>query len=132
MKTCSRCGESKDRIEFSYREDRLYRSTVCRSCVSAIRKSYHLSPRGQQAYKHTLARSYGITGRQYAKLLHEQNGLCAICGYPKLDRRKADLAIDHSHKTGKVRGLLCTNCNNGLGLFKEDPSLIASAIAYLS
>lgn len=64
----------------------------------------------------------------------EQNGLCAICGNPEKAFMKTKvmyLAIDHNHKTGEIRGLLCTNCNNGLGRFKDNIDLLNKAIAYI-
>lgn len=55
-----------------------------------------------------------------------QNGLCAIC----LKKPDHDLRVDHDHETGKVRGLLCSNCNSGIGFLDEDPKLFDAAKAY--
>lgn len=69
---------------------------------------------------------YGITLEQYNKMLIEQGGLCAICG-----NRDDKLVIDHNHSTGRVRGLLCGNCNTGLGMFQDNTELFKSAYTYL-
>ena len=74
-------------------------------------------------------RTYGITPEQHATLLAEQNGLCAICR--RLPKEGRELAIDHCHRSTQVRGLLCSNCNNGLGRFKDNPELLYEAAAYL-
>ena len=72
---------------------------------------------------------YRMTVKDYNRLFTEQNGVCAICGIkPTLERR---LAVDHSHTTNKIRGLLCTLCNSGLGMFKDNIDLLARAISYL-
>lgn len=79
-------------------------------------------------------RAYGITLEEYERMEKEQGGLCAVCRKPEAVTRagsKLSLAVDHCHNTGKVRGLLCTSCNNGLGRFKDDPELLRAAIAYL-
>ena len=85
----------------------------------------------QDAY---LKRNYNIDSIEYYKMHKEQNGLCKLCnkeGFTMAKHHKLKLVVDHDHATGKVRGLLCHNCNRALGLFKENiPSLI-KAIKYL-
>lgn len=73
---------------------------------------------------------YGITFQEYDALLTKQNGTCAICRLPCATGRK--LCIDHDHKTGKVRGLLCRTCNSGIGLLKEDIDTLKRAVQYLN
>jgi hypothetical protein len=63
-------------------------------------------------------------------MLKDQNGGCYICGKVPDDKRALD--IDHDHATGKVRGLLCSNHNRGIGLLDDDISLLAKAIQYLA
>lgn len=75
-------------------------------------------------------RKYGITIEEYDKLLNEQKGCCAICFIKQKDIGR-NLSIDHCHTTGKIRGLLCNNCNASIGLFKEDINILESAINYL-
>jgi len=81
-----------------------------------------------------LKAKYGITAEEYDQMLLKQENVCAICGLEAGGGRGAEsrLAVDHNHETGKVRGLLCNNCNNGLGRFKDNPELLRKAIDYLS
>lgn len=79
---------------------------------------------------------YGISRVDYDSLYLRQGGVCAICRRPEtmVDKRTGKtqgLSVDHNHKTGKVRGLLCGVCNTGLGKFKEDPRLLRLAADYL-
>lgn len=64
-------------------------------------------------------------------MLSIQNFSCAICGGNDFERIGRVLSVDHDHKTGKVRGLLCLTCNSGLGIFKDDPVLLKKASSYL-
>ena len=77
---------------------------------------------------HTVASVYGLSDEEYLNKINEQNNLCAICGKKEVGKV---LCVDHDHDTGKVRGLLCNNCNIGLGNFKDDINIILSAIGYL-
>ena len=72
-------------------------------------------------------RKYGLTQAKYNSLFELQKGRCQICG----GDLNHGLNVDHDHKTGTVRGLLCSYCNTGLGLFRDDVSTLARAIAYL-
>lgn len=79
-------------------------------------------------------RKFGITHQDYAKLFQNQDGLCAICKQPETATRLGkvkSLAVDHDHKTGRIRGLLCSDCNTGIGKLKDDPEILQSAIQYL-
>lgn len=78
--------------------------------------------------RHNLKRYYGLTPEGYQELLDRQGGGCAICTGDNGDHH---LAVDHCHKTGQVRGLLCDNCNQALGKLKDSPTLLRAAIAYL-
>jgi hypothetical protein len=72
-----------------------------------------------------LRRRYGIGQAEVAELLAQQGGKCAICGAPDPQH------VDHDHRNGWVRGILCFNCNGGLGQFRDNPEFLASAIKYL-
>lgn len=84
-----------------------------------------------------LQRNYGITKDDYDALLVEQNGVCAIC---KMEESKThnfsnkiqDLSVDHCHKSGKVRGLLCHRCNTLLGLVDDNKKILLNSINYLN
>lgn len=80
--------------------------------------------------KAMLKSKYGITPKAYDILYNIQDGKCAICG--KDDKHtKRRLCVDHNHKTGKIRELLCTACNTGIGSAKENPYILVSMIKYL-
>lgn len=88
--------------------------------------------RDPDAYRDkTLKRLFGISVDEYDEMLAAQGGRCAICKATEGDSSGRKLAVDHHHGSGKVRGLLCSGCNNGLGRFKDDPELLARAITYL-
>lgn len=75
-----------------------------------------------------LSRTFGITDEQYEMILTQQQGRCGICGKKPLTRR---LAVDHCHKIGFVRGLLCPTCNQAIGKFNDDTCLLVRAASYL-
>lgn len=82
-----------------------------------------------------LRRKYGITIQQYHEMLIAQGGVCAICGKAESNEIRGkvlSLAVDHDHKTGAVRELLCSSCNTALGLLNDDPALLSAAKAYLA
>jgi hypothetical protein len=81
-----------------------------------------------QEQRGTRIRSYGISVEDYDKMLESQGGGCYICGIGPVGRA---LDIDHDHRTGKVRGLLCSNHNRALGLLGDDPDLLLAAHTYL-
>lgn len=79
-------------------------------------------------------RYYGITVEQYDSLFEKQNGKCAICFQSEtriLRGKLTRLCVDHNHDDGTVRGLLCSNCNAGVGRFQDDPERILKAYEYL-
>lgn len=76
-----------------------------------------------------LKRKYGITVEDYEAMLTAQEGGCAICRAPEPEGQS--LHVDHDHDTGAVRGLLCFNCNAGLGKFGENIDLLIAAVVYL-
>jgi hypothetical protein len=81
-----------------------------------------------------LKRTYNITINHYEKLLREQNNLCRICGgegFFMKSHHKLKLVVDHCHRTGIIRGLLCHNCNRGIGLLQDSPTILLAAKEYL-
>lgn len=78
--------------------------------------------------KYALRTKYDMTLEEYENMAEQQGHVCAICEQPQEGKH---LAVDHDHKTGEVRGLLCENCNRALGKFKDDPDLVYKAWEYL-
>jgi hypothetical protein len=113
FKKCPKCGVTKPRGEFYWRTDR---KRGCSSrCIPCLRTAHY--------------KKYGLTDDEYQSMVSRQSGCCAICGNPEEGRQ---LAIDHDHRTGEVRELLCFRCNNGLGCFQDNPGLLSAAIDYLT
>lgn len=116
-----------------------YRIKYKKQCVERAQKYYRANHEERLEYHkrfrtknkaklraRELIRNYGASIYELNELIMLQNGLCAIC------KKKTTLVVDHAHERGaNVRGLLCTNCNVGLGMFKDDPSLLLSAVSYL-
>jgi len=81
----------------------------------------------------SIKKKYNINQEEYEKIKKNQKGVCKICGSPRasIKRRNISFMIDHSHKHGHVRGLLCFSCNIGLGYFKDNIENLKNAIKYL-
>jgi len=125
-RTCTACGEFKSSKEYSLERDSRTLTGVamrskCKSCNEFVK------------YKSFIKRRYGITYEEYESLLEEQNFCCAICKekHSNSVRTSGKLFVDHCHSTGKVRGLLCSRCNHGLGQFDDDTDKLTEAIKYL-
>lgn len=82
-------------------------------------------------HRNVLRWRFGITFEQYQKILSDQGGVCKICKKFRLSRQQRRMGVDHCHKTGTIRGILCDWCNHGLGRFEDDTILMAAAIEYL-
>lgn len=79
-----------------------------------------------------IKKKYNITKEEYEALFAKQRGRCAICRVRATDAPKGFLCVDHNHKTGKVRGLLCWNCNVAIGHLRDNAKLLRKAIDYLA
>ena len=127
-KICSKCKTEKSIIEFYHRKkSKDGFSGVCKKC----RYKYNYEEKyPRPALELKLKRDYGISLIEYDKMFEQQGGVCAICGksQPQQFHR---LAVDHDHKTNKVRGLLCQSCNGMLGLAKDNIVTLSNAIKYL-
>jgi Recombination endonuclease VII len=111
------------------------REKVNRRANELNRAAYH-APDGKRkrSIRNSRLKRFGITLADYEAILDIQGGLCAICGKSEVMKRNGRitwLCVDHDHKTGKVRGLLCKHCNVMIGHGRDDPALLRSAIAYL-
>ena len=90
-------------------------------------RARNLEKHQKQARRRHLAKAYGLTIEALAEMMARQDGHCAVCGVQLLER----YAIDHDHKTGKVRGLLCSKCNSALGMADDSPDRLRALIVYL-
>lgn len=149
MKTCLKCKQSKALGEFhkdvSEKDGlRIY----CRHCCKEMWKPYGdsnrdiVSAQGKErrlktpeklrasARRSTLKCKYGLTEEAWRALLSRQENKCGCCG-ESFKPGPRQVAIDHCHKTGVVRGLLCMKCNTGLGQFKDSPERLLRAVGYL-
>ena len=133
-KQCTSCGAFKARDQF-YPHSTAPRgvSSWCKACTNErSRDGQRANPERAKASlrKSKLMRDYGLTLDDYAQMLDEQGGGCAICGAVEPGGR-GRFHIDHCHATGVIRGLLCSRCNVGLGHFGDDAARMRLAIAYL-
>jgi hypothetical protein len=123
MKFCKKCNKLKDLSCFySHPHTKDGSRNSCKECDILYKKNIG---RNKQ-----LKKRYGIDVVVYEKIFTDQEGRCAICN-KKQPANKPLLHVDHCHKTNKVRGLLCYNCNMGIGRFKDDIDILKSAISYL-
>ena len=94
-------------------------------------RKYRRTESGSRAEMRGRLKGYGITLADYGRMLCEQGGVCAICKTLRVSKAHPRLNVDHNHKTGKVRGLLCWMCNRGIGLLGDDLKRLESAVEYL-
>lgn len=140
-KQCRGCGKEKTLTEFYKYYSRGYGPYYFSWCLECQRKrnlenKQHNKLQNQKSKRDwDYQKKYGITLAQFELMLKSQNGVCAICGQPETAKRKngtiQPLAMDHDHKTGITRELLCSNCNPMLGYAKDDPEILEKAAAYL-
>ena len=126
-KPCSKCGSVRPSSEFF--KDKRQRDGLSTHCKDCQRKAIkHWS---EVHWEYILSRDYGISPEQYHQALADQNNTCAICHREEFSNRTNKLCVDHDHKTGKFRGLLCSRCNRCIGRFEDDPILLRAAASYL-
>lgn len=132
-KICNGCRRLKPIGEFCKRSSRpCGRVSRCKDCRTQTHKKWVGLQKLSSAYSdrvkdNNLKRGYGLSLVEWKQMLESQNGVCAVCRLPM-----TQVNVDHDHLTGKVRGLLCQPCNNGLGCFKDSVSSLSSAIHYLN
>ena len=141
-KMCPRCGNTKPIDQFGLRSNGTPKG-YCRNCEAQYQATHAATTHGREQRR--VARSkwndgnhgyflnyrYGITVEDYDQMLADQDGRCAICGTDEPGSGNVKWAVDHCHDSLKVRGLLCTTCNTGLGYFKDDPQRLRAAAEYL-
>jgi hypothetical protein len=114
LKRCSQCGEFLSLDKFpKHRGMKDGLNPSCKTCK----------------YDLQMESRFGISIAEYNSILESQKGKCAICGGHQV--RKSRYDIDHNHKTGKIRGLLCSNCNRAIGLLRDNVDTILKAARYL-
>jgi hypothetical protein len=133
MRNCTVCKIDKDDSLFVKRSNR--KSGVQSYCKECHNKKMRGSYNSDYMKNYDLVKNYNITLNQFKEMSINQNDRCAICYVHILDisaKHKKTLCVDHCHKTGKIRGLLCDRCNRGIGLFKEDIKIMLKAIEYIT
>jgi hypothetical protein len=133
MKRCSKCGETKPLSEFFRNKSRKDGfQNWCKTCVKKADKAYKQTEAGKASNRRHRWKQQGIqlTTEQHQAMLEAQDHSCAICGASEESLAKA-LHVDHCHDTGAVRGLLCHNCNTGMGKLGDNISTLEKAILYL-
>ena len=123
-KSCSKCGETKPASSFYSRKRGT--SGTYSACKECLRKARN--PRSVRNAQ--LKNRYGITLVEYERMLESQAGVCKICGGPPMHR--GTYHVDHCHRTGKVRGLLCHKCNVALGMVGDDTDLLMRLAEYVA
>jgi len=130
MKACTKCGLKKELKDFHKRAAMLDgHKSECKECTRLYQRQKYESGEIRAA---VYQRQYGITLMQYDQMISDQNGCCKICGTNEPGKNRKRFSVDHNHDTGQVRGLLCGSCNSALGLLKDSPIILQSALIYLS
>jgi len=121
VKKCSTCGLTKSLLDFhkQTKSGNGLRSK-CKVCVANNYRNWWLKS------------TYGITLKEYQTLLIKQGGVCAICSTDAVGGKYTTFNVDHCHKTNKIRGLLCTQCNLGIGKLGDSFAHLKNATHYLS
>ena len=145
MKICGKCELLQHSTEFvKNKNNRDGLSWNCKTCRAIYDKKYSVENKDkknkrnrerrksnpEKFKKYDLKKNFDITMEQYNDMYNKQNGYCAIC-FTHQSKLKKLLSVDHCHKTGKIRKLLCVQCNVGLGSFRDNPELCLNAYEYL-
>jgi hypothetical protein len=123
LKKCDRCKETKGMSSFSLTPAKNPRG-ACKECRSKQHK-------GTVGRNRKLQHKYKITHQDYLNMLEKQGGVCLGCGAKAEEQYHGVLDVDHNHKTGKVRGLLCNTCNRLLGFAGDKASVLLNLASYL-
>jgi ABC-type ATPase with predicted acetyltransferase domain len=135
MIVCKKCGIEKSLDSFTKSlnsKDGV--KHICKSCNMLYMRIYRINNRtkvGKSDYKSALKTRYNLTENDYQNLLEQQDYKCKICSVHQ-DSLLKRLHVDHCHKTLKIRGLLCNDCNKVLGMFKDNPERFLKASLYLN
>ncbi len=136
QRTCRVCGQEQPITEY-YKTGRKNdknpdeRHHECKTCTKARLKDSPSQAPERKRELH-LQRTYGISPEEYNQMLLKQEGKCSACPATEAGGKHNVFVVDHCHRTGKVRGLLCKDCNIVLGIMQDDPSRFANLITYLA
>lgn len=137
-KRCPGCKELKDITEFvTAINTTTGKAARCKECINSVRKDrYHNEPGFKENFhkqrkKSRLKLDYDMSVDDFELILKFQQNRCKICKMEFGSTNKKSPRVDHCHKTGTIRGLLCANCNLGLGNFKDNVNFLHEAITYL-
>ena len=136
VKKCSDCKLEKSLNNFAKATGRHShgKHNICKPCVTIRTKNWakeNPEKNSIRARKCSLKKKYNMSLEEYDELLKSQNRICKICKGSK-NRNDKFLCVDHDHATGKIRGLLCHDCNLLIGIAKENKSILENAIEYLT
>lgn len=142
MKTCSKCKTEKPLSEFgALSTSKDGHKGQCKVCIKSVWEAWYANPENREknrarnrgysqtekgkanSHRKRLAR-YGLTAQEFEDLTRASNGLCDSC------KTRVGTSIDHDHKTGKVRGFLCSQCNTALGLLGDNSDMIQRLLMY--
>lgn len=127
MKTCSKCKLDKELFEFNKQKHAPDGHTyVCKKCNSLTSVAQRKRKGSAFTRETNLYKKYGLSVLEYTAMLDAQGGVCKICG-----KTANPLEVDHDHKTGAVRGLLCLSCNLAVGFMQDDPAIMRRAACYI-
>ncbi len=140
LNLCYTCNVMKDITEF-HKNNKMIKGRVnqCKKCHYNRLQIDRADPNKRDRFlyyyrSNSMFRRYGINVEQYEDLVNKQNNKCLICENEPVKngvKQNQSLHIDHCHKTGKIRGLLCHLCNRAIGLFRERSDIIQKALIYL-
>lgn len=150
VKICTKCNDEKSLLLFNKGSGKFGRRSICRDCcMKSSKQRYYSDPErsrvnGVRWRAANPDRTRGFEWKkkfwphlsvdeaisEYAKLFSAQEGRCRICKKHKSELTQG-LSVDHCHRTNKIRGLLCGNCNRGIGIFFDDSALLKTASEYI-
>ena len=133
---CGRCGETKPRDAFYDLRHTTEPRRPCKACILADKRARYAAKDGDRvSHAQVLREKHNLTPQAYDQMLAAQDGRCAVCGHRETARGRGGtprrLAVDHDHRTGAVRQLLCHRCNLVTWAVEENPALLDEIGAYL-
>ena len=132
LEQCRTCGQDKPRDAFYSLPHTTRVRQPCKECFTARKRARY---DGSSSHAQVLREKHQLTPADYARMLAEQNALCAVCGEPETARGRGGnprrLAVDHDHRTGDVRRLLCHRCHSVTRAVADDPALLDKVRDYL-